>query len=128
MALFGKGDKGKARARRGADEALPVVGRRAFCRICDDYRQFTKCWLRAQHIAKCPECGLVFQNPAELYEKFQPACPRCGEFLEQPGFEYGICDGCGSKYELVPGTKPGLLPNRQQRAEMDKHGKIWRIE
>lgn len=128
MALFRKGDKEKPSAAQNPNQGAPVIGRRAHCRICDDYRQFTKCWLRPKFLTQCPGCGLPFENPGELYKKFQPACPRCGEFLEQPGFEYGLCDSCGSKYELVPGTKPGLLPNRQQRAEMDKHGKAWRIE
>jgi hypothetical protein len=126
VALFGKGDKTKAE--RDPNEGVPVVGRRAFCRICDDYRQFTRCWLRPKQVTRCPECGLVFENVEELYRKFQPACPNCGEFLEQPGFEYGYCDECGSKFELPTGAKPGLLPNRKQRAEMDKFGKVWRYD
>lgn len=65
---------------------------------------------------------MVFQNTRQLYAQLQPACPQCGEFLEQPGFEYGFCDRCGSKHEIVPGTKPGLLPNAQQRAEMARRG------
>lgn len=79
-------------------------------------------------MTQCTACGLAFPNPAELYKKFQPVCPRCGEYLEQPGFEYGLCDGCGSKFELVVGAKPGLLANRQQREEMNKLGKVWRLE
>ena len=128
MALFGKGAKAKPKTPQDPTQGTPVLGKRAYCRVCDDYRQFTKCWLRSTQLTQCTGCGLAFEDPATLYEKFQPACPRCGEFLEQPGFEYGLCDGCGSKFELVPGTKPGLLPNRQQRAEMDKHGKAWRID
>jgi len=65
----------------------------------------------------------VFDDPAGLYRRALPVCARCGEYLEHPGFEYGLCDGCGSKYELVAGAKPGLLPNLKQRQEMDKHGK-----
>jgi len=80
------------------------------------------------YVEECPCCDLKFEDPPFLYKRFQPTCPRCGEFLEQPNFEYGICDGCGSKYELMPGTKPGLLPNKAQRQEMDSHGKVWRIE
>ena len=125
MALFSRGDKGK---QAGGAEAVVVVGRRAHCRICDDYRPFSKCWLRMRQMTRCPGCDSAFEDVAELYRKFQPACPQCGEFLEQPGFEYGLCDSCGSKFELVQGTKPGLLPNRRQRAEMDKLGKVWRIE
>jgi hypothetical protein len=79
-------------------------------------------------VMRCSCCGLVFENPAALYKRLQAACPKCGEFLEQPGFEYGLCDGCGSRYELVPGTKPSLLPNRAQRAAMAKYGRAWRKE
>lgn len=128
MALFGKGAREKSKPARNPNESTPVVGREAFCRICDDYRQFTRCWLRPRPMTQCPACGLAFENPGELYKKFGPTCPQCGECLEQPGFEYGLCDGCGSKFELVPGAKPGLLPNRQQRAEMDKLGRVWRPE
>ncbi len=79
-------------------------------------------------MAKCECCGLDFPNPAKLYEPFQPICPQCEEFLEQPGFEYGICDGCGSKFELMSGTLPGLLPNRAQREAMNKVGRSRRME
>lgn len=137
MALFGKTEK-KATptpaakesrvAHRDSDSARPVVGREVFCRICDKRQQFSRCWLRVNFEVRCPCCGMAFENPAEPYMKFQAACPQCGENLEQPGFEYGLCDGCGSKYELVPGTKPGLLPNKKQRAEMEKHGKAWMRE
>ncbi len=104
------------------------MGRKVHCRLCRGYQQFTRCWLRNKHVKQCPCCGLVFEDVAELYRKFQPSCPRCGECLEQPGFEYGICDGCGSKYELVQGAKPGLLPNKKQREEMDKIGRIRTTE
>jgi len=124
MALFGKGGKDAAKGNRQKDAGpVPVVGRTAYCRICDDYRQFSKCWMRQRPVTQCTGCGAALDNAAELYKKFQPACPRCGEFLEQPGFEYGLCDGCGSKFELVAGTKPGLLPNRKQREQMDTFGK-----
>ena len=128
MALFGKGEKGKAKPGQDPNAGVPVMSQRAHCRVCDDYRSFSKCWRRVNPLTQCTACGAPFEDPGKLYEKFQPACPRCGEFLEQPGFEYGLCDTCGSRYELVSGTKPGLLPNKQQRAEMDKHGKVWRIE
>ena len=85
----------------------------------------TRCWVRTAYLTQCMCCGLAFENPAALYQRNQPACPRCGEFLEHPGFEYGLCDVCGSKYELVAGAKPGLLPNKRQRDEMNKHGKAW---
>jgi hypothetical protein len=104
------------------------MGRDAFCRICNARQHVTRCWLQVDPVNPCTGCGTAFPDPAALYKKFQPACPRCGEFLEQPGFEYGLCDGCGSKYELVPGTKPGLLPNRTQRAAMAKYGHAWRRE
>lgn len=126
MALFGLGDK-----RQGGDEppqskSRPLAGHDAFCRVCDQHQQFSRCWLRVDPIGQCPSCKTVFENPAALYKQDQPTCPHCGEFLEQPGFEYGLCDGCGSKFELTAGTQPGLLPNLKQRAEMEKHGKVWR--
>ena len=68
-------------------------------------------------------CGLPLGGHPEIYKKQQPACPKCGEYVEFPGFRYGICDGCKSKFELVEGTKPSLLPNSKQRAAMDKVGK-----
>ena len=71
---------------------------------------------------------MTFEDLDMVYRRFQPACPACQEFLEQPGFEYGFCDGCGSKYEIMTGSKPGLLPNKAQRAEMNKHGRSWRLE
>lgn len=128
MALFGRDERKRSREAKTPASVRPLVGREALCRICDARRQFSTCWLRANYEVQCQCCGLVFENPALPYQKSLPACPRCGECLEQPGFEYGLCDGCGSKYELVPGTKPGLLPNKQQRAEMDKHGKVWMRE
>jgi len=134
VALFGKGQKQQApkptpgRAQQDANEALPVVGRQAFCRICGKYMTFSRCWLRPRQMVRCPECGQVFGDVGEVYAKFQPACPQCKAPLESPGFEYGLCDGCGSKYELVAGAKPGLVPNREQRAAMDKLGRVWRNE
>jgi len=76
-------------------------------------------------MTKCPCCGNVFENPEALYKKNQPRCPQCEEPLESPGFEYGFCDGCGSKFELVDSAAPGMLPNKQQRDEMNKFGKAW---
>ena len=69
-----------------------------------------------------------FESAETLYGRSLPACPKCGEYLEQPTFEYGLCDGCGSKYELVDGTLPNLLPNLYQRQEMDKVGRIRRLD
>ncbi|HDP34650.1 MAG TPA: hypothetical protein ENN29_06015 [Candidatus Hydrogenedentes bacterium] len=113
----GKGD--------GAQETFPLVKKRAMCHVCGDVQSFTQVWRRAAMVRRCPNCGLVFENPEELYKRFQPACPKCEEPLEQPGFEYGYCDRCGSKFELMEGAKPGLLPNQSQRDEMRKHGKSW---
>ncbi|MCC6143363.1 MAG: hypothetical protein IT368_06120 [Candidatus Hydrogenedentes bacterium] len=125
MALFGRGGKqGDADERH--PEFHPVVGRIINCGICGTARMFTRCWRRVRPMRKCPCCGLEFSAPGRLYAEFQPACPQCGEPLEQPGFDYGLCDACGSKYEIPEGAKPGLLPNRQQRAEMEKHGRVWR--
>jgi hypothetical protein len=107
------------------ESARAVMARSAYCRVCKADTQFTRCWLRIRPLQKCPCCGQQFDNPAALYARNQPACPRCGEYLEAQGFEYGLCDGCGSKYELVPNTKPSLIPNKKQRDEMNKVGKSW---
>ncbi|MBI4556148.1 MAG: hypothetical protein HY706_01070 [Candidatus Hydrogenedentes bacterium] len=126
MALFGRGEKpGTAGSAAQPSGANPTMGRRAFCRICNDYRNFSKCWLRAVPLNRCMCCGTVFDSPAKFYQRSLPVCPKCGEYLEHPGFEYGVCDGCNSKFELVGGAKPGLLPNRKQREEMNRHGKAW---
>ena len=131
MALFGRGNKdagkqGASGPQRPANSGMrPIVGRAVWCRVCDREQQLSRCWRRMGLMAQCPSCGCTFENPAALYSRFQPACPQCAEPLEQPNFDYGLCDGCGSKYEIVEGAKPGLLPNRQQRAEMEKHGKSW---
>jgi len=124
VALFSRGDRESKDP--SVTQTRPVLGREAFCRICGSRQQFTRCWLRVGYVAPCPSCGAVFNDPAALYKKTLPECPRCGEYLEQPGFEYGLCDGCGSKFEVVAGSKPSLLPNKQQRAEMEKLGHAWR--
>ena len=126
MALFGLGDKRQGGGGPPQSTARPLAGHEAFCRVCNRRQQFSRCWLRVDPIRQCPCCKTVFENPGALYKEVQPICPRCGEYLEQPGFEYGLCDGCGSKYELVAGTQPGLLPSLEQRGEMEKHGKVWR--
>jgi hypothetical protein len=126
MALFGRSDKEKeAGGSSDAPPPRPVMGREGYCRICNKRVMFTRCWQRPRPLAKCEACGAPFDNPAAVYGKTIPACPRCGEYLEQPGFEYGMCDGCGSKYEFVQGAKPSLLPNRVQREAMDKIGRAW---
>lgn len=119
--------KPKAKQKTEQSSAAPTTPRDAYCRICGAVRKFTQCWKRLGHVAKCPCCSADFENPAAMYRRFQPKCPRCEEFLEQPSFEYGSCDGCGSKYELTAGTPPVLLPNRAQREEMDKNGRIRSI-
>lgn len=110
---------------KSEQDAYPLVARRAWCSVCDAYRTFTTVWRRATKICTCPNCGVVFDDVEALYRRAQPACPACREPLEQPDFDYGYCDSCGSKFELVEGGKPGLLPNQRQRDEMDKHGKSW---
>lgn len=75
-------------------------------------------------VRACTSCGMPFPNAGELYRGFQPSCPQCGEFLEHPGFDYGICDNCGSKFELPDGAKPGLLPNKEQRHRMGIIGPV----
>lgn len=127
MALFGR-KEGGAQTPQQSSQARPLPGRKAFCRICETEQTFARCWMRVGRVGQCPCCGAHFQDTAAVYRPFQPACPHCGEMLEQPGFEYGLCDGCGSKYELVTGTRPGLLPNKAQRAEMNKLGRVWRHE
>lgn len=124
MGLFGKK---KAEANAGP-QMLPVTGKKAHCPVCMTHRQFSRCWRRASAVTQCTCCGLVFEDVEALYKRVQPECPQCGEYLEQPMFEYGLCDVCGSKLELVDGTKPGLLPNKKQRAEMAKRGRVWRQE
>ncbi len=130
MALFGRGDKEKAETpqAQNASQVRPLPGHPALCRICSDRLNFSRCWLRVTMLTQCPCCGTPFPDPARVYAQTLPLCPRCGEYLEQPGFEYGLCDRCGSKHELIQGTKPSLLPNRQQRIEMEKNGKSWRRE
>lgn len=125
MALFsGRGDKQPpAGAQQPTIRQIPA--REIFCRVCNADRTLSRCWERLAPLVGCPACNTAFENPRALYALNLPACPRCGEFLEQPGFQYGLCDGCQSKYEIVPGTKPTLLPNKRQRDEMDKFGKAW---
>ena len=120
MALFRKSDDGK----RGdvAGGKAPTLPQKAYCKICEGERSFTNCWRRVGYVTQCEFCREAIPDPAARYKDFQASCPRCEELLEQPNFEYGICDGCGSKYELVVGTLPGILPNRAQREAMKKHG------
>jgi len=124
MALFGKknSDAPGAGAGNAIPEMLPLEARKAYCQICAKEQKLSRCWQRNVPVKQCPCCGLIFQNVPALYNLPVPMCPQCKEPLEQPYFDYGLCDGCGSKYEIVPGTKPGLLPNKQQRAEMAKFG------
>lgn len=129
MALFGRKDKPKPAAGapavdKGPQDVHPIVGRTIHCRVCGADRQLSRCWRRTALMRRCPCCGTIFESPGKLYREFQPSCPKCEEPLEQAGFDYGLCDGCGSKYEIIEGTKPGLLPNRQQRAAMAQHGKV----
>ncbi|MBI2433235.1 MAG: hypothetical protein HYV26_10220 [Candidatus Hydrogenedentes bacterium] len=126
MALFGRAAKDKGGGKEG-DVTRPLVGRTIYCSVCSGPRSFSRCWRRMHPLGTCPCCGLAFQDAGVIYAQAQPACPKCGEPLEYPGFDYGLCDGCGSKFEILEGTKPGLLPNRAQRAEMSKHGKA-RVE
>ena len=113
MALFGLGRRGGDSPKKGGAQTYPIVGKKFFCRKCDGDRMMTQSWRRVTPVTKCTCCGLDFENPAALYKKHQPLCPRCAEPLEQPGFDYGLCDGCGSKFEIVAGTQPGLLPNQR---------------
>jgi hypothetical protein len=125
---------GLFRRSKPAGEAPPAAGdgphggaltiaRDAPCRICKGMRHFSRCWLRPRMLTACTHCNAPFDDPRALYALRQPACPHCGEFLEHPGFEYGLCDDCGSKYELVENCVPGLLPNAQQREAMNQTGR-----
>jgi hypothetical protein len=120
MALFGRGEKPEARVEV---ETHPIVGKTIYCRICNADRMLTRCWRRVTPVRVCTCCATPFENPRALYAQTQPRCPRCGEPLEYPGFDYGLCDGCGSKFEIMEGTKPSMLPNLKQRQEMEKFGK-----
>jgi len=128
MALFGGRPDKPSEAAPAQASIRQLPGRTIFCRICSADRPFSRCWERLGPLRACPGCNAVFENPAQLYQLTLPACPHCGEYLEQPGFQYGLCDGCQSKYEIVPGTRPSLLPNKRQRDEMDKFGKSWSRE
>ena len=125
MALFGRGDKGEGKkaAGKGGAGINILVGREVYCSVCGKLQSFTRCWRRVRPEPQCPCCGMTFEDLRSLYAHAQPACPNWAEPLEQPDFDYGLCDGCGSKFEVVEGTKPSLFPNREQRREMDKHGK-----
>lgn len=122
MALFGRRGDTPAEAPRERGE-FPLPPRRAHCSVCAKEQSFTKSWRRNGMVRQCTCCGMVFENPAALYNLVQPVCPKCEEPLEQPNFDYGLCDGCGSKFELIENTKPGLIPNLRQRRERDSHGK-----
>ena len=129
MALFRKDKKEKTSADDSGDAgAHVVIGRTAHSGVCRADRQFSRCWLRTKPMRQCPCCHTPFDSAHDPYAKFQPVCPRCDEPLETPGFEYGLCDACGSKYELVDGAKPGLLPNKKQRDEMNKVGRVRRLD
>jgi hypothetical protein len=125
MALFNRGSGGKPAGAGPTPDIHPTLGKSAHCNTCGTTQAFTRSWLRVKQVTQCTCCGNALPNAAELYKKRQPACPTCGEWLEQPGFEYGLCDGCGSKYEITEGCKPSLIPNQKQRAEMDKIGRAW---
>lgn len=111
----------------GQTQRFPLMARDAWCSVCTKTTRFTRIWRCAQKLDSCSACGFDFEVPEMIYSRTQPACPRCEEPLEQPGFDYGLCDYCGSKFELVEGTKPGLLPNKRQRDEMRKHGRSWSL-
>lgn len=103
-------------------QTAPVT---AFCRVCKAYKKFSRTWLRVSYVRTCPCCSVAVADVEQVYKSVLPTCRRCGEYLEHPGFQYGLCDGCGSKFELVAGGKPGLLPNKKQRDAMDRWGKTW---
>ena len=122
MALFGKK---KDPAAKPESEMRQAASRTAYCRICKAEKVFSPCWERVGLLQRCTFCRRPFADPEKLYARHLPVCPGCGEYLEHPSFLYGLCSGCGSKYELMPGAKPSLLPNKSQRESMDKQGKSW---
>lgn len=124
MGLFRR-NKSEGSSGRGKAETHPVPERTAYCRVCQSDQRFSNVWHRAERMRQCPACSLAFTVDNDPYQRFQPACPQCEEPMESDGFEYGFCDGCGSKYELVEGTKPGLLPNKAQRESMGRFGRAW---
>lgn len=101
----------------------PLVGRSVYCRVCEAQHMFSRCWRRMAPMRQCPCCGFIVENLGAVYSLAQPICPKCDEPFEYPNFDYGFCDACGSKYEIMEGTKPGLMPNKAQRVEMNKHGR-----
>lgn len=125
MALFNRG-AGKEEKASKAESVHPIVGKEQLCSVCSARRMFTRSWHRIRPVTQCPCCGLTFESVQKVYSQVQPQCPKCEEPMEQPNFDYGLCDTCGSKFEIVAGTKPGLLPNQQQRADMRKFGKVRR--
>lgn len=129
MALFRrKGDEAqppRETAPSGQGEVRELMAQNAWCRLCNADQAFSRTWLRVKPPTACPCCGTPFDDLDALYRKNLPACPHCGEHLEHPGFQYGLCDGCGSKYELMQGAKPSLLPSKEQRKAMDQYGKAW---
>lgn len=127
MALFRRKAEAASGEPPAAQPRLPLVSRHVYCAVCESEQDFSPCWRRAGHPTRCDACGQQFEDVAQLYKQVLPACPHCEEPLEQPGFDYGTCTTCGSKFEIMEGTKPTLLPNRAQRAAMDMHGRARRI-
>jgi len=105
------------------DSVQQLAPRQVYCRICDKETAFSQIWKRLSEQTYCMNCGHEFQEVAILYGRIAPRCPQCDEPLESRGFDYGLCDECTSKFELVPGTKPSWLPNQAQREEINKHGR-----
>lgn len=126
MALFNK-KGGGGPAPDGEVQQPPAVqqpARRVYCKVCEKDTTFSKCWKRLLPLKACSVCKAPFRVPKQIYDMQVPHCPKCGEYVEHPGFDYGVCDECNSRFELVEGCVPGLLPNRKQRAEMEQYGKI----
>ncbi|MCD6287743.1 MAG: hypothetical protein J7M12_01375 [Candidatus Hydrogenedentes bacterium] len=118
--MFRKRNDTQQGSRDNVDRMEP---RQVFCRVCGKVTQFSYVWRRKSPQVYCMNCGLEFDDVQSLYNKFGPKCPRCDEPIESIGFDYGLCDECGSKYELVAGSKPSWLPNQAQREEMNRFGR-----
>jgi len=118
-AMFRKQEKGEP----ARDNIQRLPSREVFCRICNKATTFSHVWKRISPQSYCMNCGYEFPDVDLVYMPFGPRCPQCEEPLEAAGFDYGLCDECSSKYELVPHTKPSWLPNQAQREKINQQGR-----
>lgn len=122
--MFKKREESQQVSRDNVERLEP---REVFCRVCEKKTQFSYVWRRKSPQIYCMNCNLEFTDVQSLYNKFGPKCPQCEEPLESLDFDYGLCDDCGSKYELVAGSKPSWLPNQAQREDMNRTGRARNV-